>query len=351
VLQMPAADPATGGSGRRSTRRTACESSSEEDALTTFKAQAGLANGPDSIADGPDSTDRKSMSLQEARQLQDAPPPYPFGWFVVALRRELGKGEILTRQFMDREIVIYRTESGVVCAAEAYCPHLGAHLGHGGKVLGEELRCPLHRFRFSVNGSCVYSPTGAPPPAARLGLLEVREIQGAIFVWHGPAGQVPWEIEPLGGDDSDWHDLGHSIRRVHNHPQELAENSIDITHLSALHEFGNVQAVGPPVFDGPRLRARYTLTQPTPWKSGVKVEMLIRVDGLGFAVNEVEVGSWSLPFCQRTQTGPKPSRQSDMAFYRKSSGRTNHPARNGWPGQAGRVDMELQEVSPPSGNC
>jgi nitrite reductase/ring-hydroxylating ferredoxin subunit len=260
--------------------------------LTTFRAdgspaQAGAANPPDSRAPKP-------VSMIEARQLRNAPPPYPFGWFVVALRRELPEGEVLTRQFMDREIVIYRTESGVVCAIEAYCPHLGAHLGHGGKVLGEELRCPLHRFRYSVNGSCAYSPTGTPPPAARLGLLEVREIHGAIFVWHGPAGQVPWEIEPLDGDDSDWHALGNSVRRVHNHPQELAENAIDITHLSALHEFGNVQAVGSPTFDGPRLRARYTLTQPTPWKSGVDVEMLIRVDGLGFAVNEVEVGSWSL---------------------------------------------------------
>jgi nitrite reductase/ring-hydroxylating ferredoxin subunit len=267
--------------------------------LTTFRAQdvaaqAGLANKPDSIANKPDKSDRKSVSLQEARQLRNAPPPYPFGWFVVALCRELGKGEVLTRQFMDREIVIYRTESGVVCAAEAYCPHLGAHLGHGGKVLGEELRCPLHRFRFAVNGSCVYSPTGTPPPAARLGLLEVREIHGAIFVWHGPAGVVPWEIERLDGDDSDWHDLGHSFRRVHNHPQELAENAIDITHLSALHEFGNVRLVEPATFDGPRLRVRYTLTQPTPWKSGVNVEMLIRADGLGFAVNEVEVGHWSM---------------------------------------------------------
>lgn len=260
--------------------------------MTTFKAQG--AEAPSGLANRPDNTARKSMSLHEARQLQDAPPPYPFGWYVAALCRELGKGKVLTRQFMDREIVIYRTESGVVCAAEAYCPHLGAHLGHGGKVLGEELRCPLHRFRFAVNGSCVYSPTGAPPPAARLGLLEVREIHGAIFVWHGPAGQVPWEIEPLDGDDSDWHNLGHSVRRVHNHPQELAENAIDITHLSALHEFGNVKAVGTPTFDGPRLRARYTLTQPTPWKSGVNVEMLIRADGLGFAVNEVEVGKWSM---------------------------------------------------------
>jgi phenylpropionate dioxygenase-like ring-hydroxylating dioxygenase large terminal subunit len=55
-------------------------------------------------------------------------------------------GEVLTRQFMDREIVMYRTKSGLARAIEAYCPHLGAHLGHGGKVLGDELHCPFHAF-------------------------------------------------------------------------------------------------------------------------------------------------------------------------------------------------------------
>ena len=60
----------------------------------------------------------KSVSLQEARQLRDAPPPFPFGWYAVALRHELRAGAVLTRQFMDREIVVYRTESGTVCAVE-----------------------------------------------------------------------------------------------------------------------------------------------------------------------------------------------------------------------------------------
>ncbi|WP_157900595.1 hypothetical protein [Mycobacterium rhizamassiliense] len=53
-------------------------------------------------------------------------------------------------------------------------------------------------------------------------------------------GQASWEIQPL-GDDSGWHQLGHTVRRVHNHPQELAENSIDTTHLSGLHDLRNVQ--------------------------------------------------------------------------------------------------------------
>jgi nitrite reductase/ring-hydroxylating ferredoxin subunit len=259
----------------------------------------------------------KPVSLHEARQLQDAPPPYPFGWFAVALCRELRAGAVLTRRFMDREIVIYRTESGAVCAVEAYCPHLGAHLGHGGEVSGEELRCPFHGFRFSVNGSCVYSPSGAPPPAARLGLLEVREIHGVIFVWHGPTGQVPWEIDPP-DDASEWRWVGHRVRHVHSHPQELVENSIDTTHFSALHGLRNVQMVESPTFDGPRLRVNYTYTQPTPWTSGADVRIRHRIDGLGFVVDELDMFGFSLRvYSLATPVGERGTIQYVLVTVRK----------------------------------
>jgi len=283
--------------------------------LTTFEAQdAATRTG---LADQPEQTATPSVSLEQARQLQDAPPPFPFGWFAVALCRELRAGAVLTRRFMDREIVVYRTESGTVCAAEAYCPHLGAHLGHGGEVCGEELRCPFHGFRFSVSGSCVYSPSGAPPPAARLGLLEVREIHGAIFVWHGPAGQMPWEIEPL-GNESDWHHVRHTVRQLHSHPQELVENSIDITHFGALHGLRNAQLVEQPMFDGPRMRVDYTYSQLTPWKSGVDVTMRIRINGLGFVVDEVDIRGLSLRvFSLATPVGERDTLQHLLVSVRK----------------------------------
>ena len=154
--------------------------------MTTSKVQG--VGTETQLANRPDNTASKLGPLQQARQLRDAPPPFPFGWFAVAFSHELRGGGILTRRFMDREIVIYRTTSGLACAIEAYCPHLGTHFGYGGEVQGEELRCPFHGFRFSVDGSCVYSPVGDPPPAARLGRLELREIHGVILVWHGPPG-------------------------------------------------------------------------------------------------------------------------------------------------------------------
>ena len=95
-------------------------------------------------------------------------------------------------------------------------------------------------------------------------------------------------------DESEWRHVKHSARHVHNHPQELAENSIDITHFSQLHGFGKVRVTRPEPFDGPRLHVDYTYTQLTPWKSEVEITQRIRIDGLGCAITEADVLGFSL---------------------------------------------------------
>ena len=62
--------------------------------------------------------------------------PYPNGWYVLDRTDALKKGQILNKKFVGEEIVLYRLENGQACASTAFCPHLGAHLGHGGKIAG-----------------------------------------------------------------------------------------------------------------------------------------------------------------------------------------------------------------------
>ncbi|MFY7628125.1 Rieske 2Fe-2S domain-containing protein [Streptomyces sp. NY05-11A] len=68
--------------------------------------------------------------------------PYPSGWFCLARSRELAPGRVVTRRFMNEDIVLYRTRDGRPRAVRPYCPHLGAHLGAGGTVEGQNLVCP-----------------------------------------------------------------------------------------------------------------------------------------------------------------------------------------------------------------
>lgn len=95
---------------------------------------------------------------------------------------------------MDEDIVLYRTRDGRPRAVHPYCPHLGAHLGAGGAVEGQNLVCPFHRFAFAPDGTCVGTPDG-PPPRARLQHHSISERNGFLFAWYEPDGAPPtWEI-------------------------------------------------------------------------------------------------------------------------------------------------------------
>ena len=48
----------------------------------------------------------------------------------------------------------YRGMSGKVHILDAFCPHLGAHLGVGGSVVEEDIRCPFHSWTFNGAGVC-----------------------------------------------------------------------------------------------------------------------------------------------------------------------------------------------------
>jgi phenylpropionate dioxygenase-like ring-hydroxylating dioxygenase large terminal subunit len=242
-----------------------------------------------------DGQDKPSLPVAASlanRDMCDAPPPYPYSWYAVAFSSDLKPGGLVSTRFLDREIVVFRTRSGKIHAAEAYCPHLGAHLGDG-SVEGEELRCPFHGFKFGGSGACVYSPYGVAPPAARLGMLITRDVAGAVMVWHGPPGETPWEIDEL-EQGSDWRTLRTRKSLVRTHPQEMTENGVDIGHLIVLHGFDNVRVLDPFTTDGPRARMRYAFTTRVPLIGSIDTEIRIRVDGLGFSVVETQAAGWQM---------------------------------------------------------
>ncbi|WP_425489016.1 Rieske 2Fe-2S domain-containing protein [Mycobacterium vicinigordonae] len=194
---------------------------------------------------------------------------------------------------MNREVVIYRTRSGIVRAIEAHCPHLGAHFGYGGKVVGEELRCPFHGLGFSVSGSCVYSPQGPPPPAARLQIIESREVCGAIMLWHGPAGAEPWELREPESPYS-WGQIRYGAIPSSAPTQEMVENFVDYAHFLTVHRIPSTNLMQPISFSGHTAQGRIEFVRPLPFKGGIRIQMDIRAQGLGFVVVNYEIGG--VPF-------------------------------------------------------
>ena len=162
-------------------------------------------------------------------------PSYPNGWFCIGFSSDFAIGQVVTRHCFGRDIVLHRTESGALRATEAHCPHLGAHLGHGGRVEGERLRCPFHGWCFDGDGQCVEIP-GAQriPPRARLQTWPLRELNGVVFVHNSEEGRGPdWEPEEL--PEQQWTPNRTVLWTLKTHPQEVFENVVDAAHLAPVH--------------------------------------------------------------------------------------------------------------------
>src|SRR5262245_28654201 len=180
----------------------------------------------------------------------------PATWYAVGFSSDLRRGSIRSAVFAGSEVVLFRTESGGFAMVAAHCPHLGAHMGHGGSVQGDTLRCPFHGFRFDRSGWCVATAYGTRPPAkARVRAWPVRERHGVLLAYHDSRGREPaWEVPEL--DMRGWSPFVSHVWTLRGHPQEIAENSVDLGHLTVVHRYAAV-ILDSFAIDGPLLTGLY----------------------------------------------------------------------------------------------
>ena len=95
-------------------------------------------------------------------------PEIPNGWFAVAWSRELRPGEVHRIRAFGEDLVLFRTHSGVPRVLSAYCPHLGAHLAEGGRVMGESIRCPFHGWQYDGGTTINFYGDALPQPGDKV---------------------------------------------------------------------------------------------------------------------------------------------------------------------------------------
>ncbi len=179
------------------------------------------------------------MALVEPCQSKtNVTPEFPMGWFSVSRSHELLVGEVKQVQAFDRELALYRTRSGVAVLQDAFCPHLGAHLGIEGRVVGESIRCPFHGWRFGSDGKCNEIPYCEEiPERAHIRTWNTQEKNGEIYIWYHPENTAPqWELPELAElGDPNWTDPRYTEFLVPAHVQDIAENSCDPVHFQYVH--------------------------------------------------------------------------------------------------------------------
>lgn len=164
--------------------------------------------------------------------------PYPNGWFRAAYSNELEAGQVKTLRFFGREFVLYRSESGEARVIDPHCPHLGAHIGHGGVVVGEHIRCPFHHWAFDGEGVCRSIPYSKRIPArARIRSWPVVEKNGLIFFHHDRDGNPPtFDLPDVPEvDDPDWLPLHVMHWTVRASWLDMNENAVDQAHFRFIH--------------------------------------------------------------------------------------------------------------------
>jgi nitrite reductase/ring-hydroxylating ferredoxin subunit len=171
--------------------------------------------------------------------------PIPNGWFAVAWSKDLVPGEVRPIHYFDEDLVLFRTRSGQPRVLDAYCSHLGAHLGETGRVVGETVRCPFHGWQYDgESGACVQIPYCDQIPAkARVRAWPVTEKNGMIFAWyHAEKSDPEWDVPLLPEiGHPEWSDPRTFEIELPAHVQDSHENNNDPTHFQFVHN-----AVEPP---------------------------------------------------------------------------------------------------------
>ncbi|MCY3766826.1 MAG: Rieske 2Fe-2S domain-containing protein [Gemmatimonadetes bacterium] len=221
-------------------------------------------------------------------------PPFPEGWYLVETRESLLREKLIEKTWMGEEIVAWCDEEGRVCVADSICPHLGSSLGPdvGGKVCDGRLVCPFHGFEFDTTGQCVATPNAPAPRAAKLKVYETREILGLVFAWYGNGNRpAHWDLPGEPPTGAQWSKLGFRRLRFRSHPQETAENSVDLGHLRYVHGYDKVNPVGSVTVDGAYLKSCFDFRRVRRFL-GMKdlvyeVSAITHIHGLGYSYVEI----------------------------------------------------------------
>jgi phenylpropionate dioxygenase-like ring-hydroxylating dioxygenase large terminal subunit len=156
-------------------------------------------------------------------------------WYVAAMPGEIGR-DLRQRWICGEPLVLYRTAAGEAVALGDRCPHRKFALSLG-TLVGDEVQCGYHGFRFDCAGRCTHIPaqTGIPP---RLNARRYPTVErhGWVWVWMGAADAA----DPALISDYHWNEApGWKPVWGYLHLKAdyrlVLDNLLDLTHETFVH--------------------------------------------------------------------------------------------------------------------
>ena len=136
--------------------------------------------------------------VRRRRKAGDVPPVFPNGWFSIIASRDVARGQCRSVSMLGEHFAVFRGEDGKAYVLDAYCPHMGANIGVGGRVIENCLQCPFHGWTFrGEDGKCVDIPYAKKiPDIAKTKQWPTFEGNGQIMIWYHAEGIEPtWTPE------------------------------------------------------------------------------------------------------------------------------------------------------------
>ena len=198
------------------------------------------------------------------------PDPFPRGWYKLAQSNEViaGAPPVAIRA-LGRDFVIFRgADDKKVHVLDAHCAHLGAHLGYGGKVVGDNVECPFHRWQYSgKDGVCrlIHSPDGIhskpekpnEKTAARVRRWPTTEQYHMVLIYFDPdikqddprdvkpPPYQPLRIPEIESGEFSFRYIRRPKTPLPAHLLDYMDNAGDLTHFRIFHTDIHIPVLGP----------------------------------------------------------------------------------------------------------
>ena len=181
--------------------------------------------------------------VDEVRQIEagTAPERFARGWHCLGLVRDFADGAPHAVEAFGGKLVVWQGGNGEQSVLDAYCRHMGGDLSQG-TVMGDNVACPFHSWRWAGNGRCQEIPYARRVPArARTTAWPTLVRDGQLFVWNDPEGNPPTdevtipEIE--GYADGQWTEwTWQQVLVEGSHCREVIDNMVDMAHFYYIHK-------------------------------------------------------------------------------------------------------------------
>ena len=157
-------------------------------------------------------------------------------WYVAATSAEINRTPF-ARRICGQPMAMFRRQDGSVAVLADRCAHRLVPLSKG-ELVGDEIQCGYHGFRFDGSGACTLITTkDAVPRGFGVRAYATVERHALIFVWLGDvAAADPALIPDFSLNQAPGWTMVPGYTYVKGHHQLLMDNVLDLTHVVFTHK-------------------------------------------------------------------------------------------------------------------